>query len=104
MGSKFCTIRFKDQIGLGSGHISIHFLTKKLFRALPFYEESFGSRSITTPSLGSLSNSSQDCQSTKMGQQGIGQIAPRLPLEGAEASQWGQVPSVLGKGAAPTKM
>jgi hypothetical protein len=39
-----------------------------------------------------------------MGHQGIGQIAPVLPLEGAEASQWGQVPNVLGKGAAPTKM
>jgi hypothetical protein len=28
MGSKFYTIRFKDRIGLGSGPISIHFLTK----------------------------------------------------------------------------
>jgi hypothetical protein len=28
MGSKFYTIKFKDQIELGSGPISIHFLTK----------------------------------------------------------------------------
>jgi hypothetical protein len=27
MGSKFYTITFKDRIGLGSGSISIHFLT-----------------------------------------------------------------------------
>jgi hypothetical protein len=25
MGCKFCTIRFKDQVGLGSGFISSHF-------------------------------------------------------------------------------
>jgi hypothetical protein len=25
MGRKFCTIRFKDQVGLGSGFISSHF-------------------------------------------------------------------------------
>jgi hypothetical protein len=29
MGSKFYTIRFKDLIGLGSGPISIYFLTIK---------------------------------------------------------------------------
>jgi hypothetical protein len=28
MGYKFYTIKFKDRIGLGSNHISIHFLTK----------------------------------------------------------------------------
>jgi hypothetical protein len=27
MGCKFCTIRFKDQVGLGSGFISSHFWT-----------------------------------------------------------------------------
>jgi hypothetical protein len=48
MGSKFYAINFKDWIGLGSGPISIN-LNYKLFKALTFCEEAFGSRSITTP-------------------------------------------------------
>jgi hypothetical protein len=46
MSYKFCTIRFKDRIRLGSVSISIHFLNYNLFRALIFYEEPFGSQLI----------------------------------------------------------
>jgi hypothetical protein len=41
MGSRFYTIKFKDR-GLGSGSISIYF-ELKLFNALTYCEETFGS-------------------------------------------------------------
>jgi hypothetical protein len=50
MGSQFYTIRFKDRIRIEPYFYS--FFNYKLFRALPFCEEAFGSRSITTPSHG----------------------------------------------------
>jgi hypothetical protein len=49
MDSKFYTIIFKYRIGLESWLIYIHFWTK-IYLGLPFCEESFRSRFITTPS------------------------------------------------------
>jgi hypothetical protein len=62
MGSKFYTIRFKDQIGSGSNSISIRFWTKIYLGPYHFCEELFllkKIRSQTDRQQGSFSSTQQ---------------------------------------------